>query len=105
MQWVLQNTNSNSRDNITVIVCRFFWIVPLDEQKKAERAQGGRDTPSGRAVPRTKLQDLSTDKDRELSEELPRLVYNGKLKYSHMQTFSLIKLNTESKLFILMHNF
>ncbi|XP_036426286.1 sushi, nidogen and EGF-like domain-containing protein 1 [Colossoma macropomum] len=49
-----------------------FTTLPLDEQKKANRAQGGRDTPNGRTVPRTKLQDLSTDKDRELSEELPR---------------------------------
>ncbi|KAI4888995.1 hypothetical protein NFI96_019092, partial [Prochilodus magdalenae] len=49
-----------------------FTTLPLDEQKKAERAQGGRDTPSGRSVSRPKIQDLSTDKDRELSEELPR---------------------------------
>ncbi|XP_022531192.2 sushi, nidogen and EGF-like domain-containing protein 1 [Astyanax mexicanus] len=49
-----------------------FTTLPLEEQGKGERAQGGRDTTSGRPVVRPKLQDLSTDKDRELSEELPR---------------------------------
>ncbi|XP_072540201.1 sushi, nidogen and EGF-like domain-containing protein 1 isoform X2 [Salminus brasiliensis] len=49
-----------------------FTTLPLEQQGKNERAQGGRDTPSGRPVVRPKLQDLSTDKDREVSEDLPR---------------------------------